>query len=99
MAAPQLNLIVCSGFRIVSLGSCAHPANMSETVIPGKFNVEGRLTLTSGESYRIPILRGALSRGGTALFYRCPWCRKPRRFLYLQTRSGDELNYFTVRNG
>jgi hypothetical protein len=49
------------------------------------------VTLTTGESYRIPILRRTLSRGGTALFYLCPWCRKPRRFLYLQTRSGDEL--------
>ena len=49
------------------------------------------VTLVSGESYRIPILRRALSRGGTALFYLCPWCRKPRRFLYLQTLIGDEL--------
>jgi hypothetical protein len=45
----------------------------------------------TGASYRILILRRALSKDGTALFYRCPLCRKPRRFLYLQTRSGDEL--------
>jgi hypothetical protein len=49
------------------------------------------VTLVSGESYRIPILRRALSRGGAALFYRCPWCRKPRRFLYLRTLSGAAL--------
>ena len=50
------------------------------------------VTLPGGESRRIPILRRRLPKGsGTSLFYVCPWCRKPRRFLYLQTLSGDEL--------
>jgi len=50
------------------------------------------VTLTSGETYRIAILRRRLPRGsGTTLFYLCPWCRKPCRFLYLETLSGDEL--------
>src|SRR5438445_7111263 len=38
------------------------------------------------------MLPRRLPRGsGTTLFYLCPWCRKPCRFLYLQTLSGDEL--------
>jgi hypothetical protein len=38
------------------------------------------------------ILRRALPRGtGTALFYRCSWCQKPRRYLYLLTLSGTKL--------
>ena len=50
------------------------------------------VTLPGGESRRIPILRRRLPKGsGTSLFYVCPWCRKPRRFLYLQTLSGNEL--------
>jgi hypothetical protein len=50
------------------------------------------VTLTSGETYRIPILRRAVPRGsGTTLFYLCPWRRKPCRFLYLKTLSGNGL--------
>ena len=33
-----------------------------------------------------------------ALFYRCPWCRKPRRYLYLLTLVGAKLvNYLGLR--
>jgi hypothetical protein len=50
------------------------------------------VTLTSGETYKIAMLRRRLPRGsGTTLFYLCPWCRKPRRFLYLRTLSGKGL--------
>ena len=50
------------------------------------------VTLENGETYRIGIRRRGLPRGtGTALFYCCPWCQKPRRYLYLLTRSGDTL--------
>ena len=50
------------------------------------------VTLERGETYRIEILRRPLPRGtGTALFYRCLWCRKPRRYLYRLTLSGTKL--------
>jgi len=41
---------------------------------------------------QITTLRRRLPKGsGTSLFYVCPWCRKPTRFLYLQALSGSEL--------
>ena len=50
------------------------------------------VTLENGETYRIPILRRPLPRGtATALFYRCLWCRKSRRYLYRLTLSGTTL--------
>ena len=50
------------------------------------------VTLGSGETYRIAIVRRALPRGtGTVLFYRCLSCRRPRRYLYLLTRVGSRL--------
>lgn len=50
------------------------------------------VTLENGETYRIPILRRPLPRGtGTALFYRCLWCRQPRRYLYRLSLSGTTL--------
>src|SRR5438132_9845631 len=40
----------------------------------------------------IQVVRRPLPRGsGMALFYRCPWCRKPRRYLYLLTLVGAKL--------
>ena len=42
------------------------------------------VTLENGKNYRIRILSRPLPLGtGVALFYRCPWCGKPRRYLYL----------------
>ena len=57
------------------------------------------VTLESGETYRIPIVRRPLPRGtGMALFYRCPWCGKPRRHLYLLTLVGTKLvDYLGLR--
>ena len=50
------------------------------------------VALESGETYRIQVVRRPLPRGsGMALFYRCPWCRKPRRHLYLLSLSGAKL--------
>jgi len=50
------------------------------------------VALESGETYRIQVVRRPLPRGsGMALFYRCPWCRKPRRHLYLLSLSGVKL--------
>src|SRR5439155_19488930 len=50
------------------------------------------VALESGETYRIQVVRRPLPRGsGVALFYRCPWCRKPRRHLYLLSLSGAKL--------
>jgi hypothetical protein len=41
------------------------------------------VTLETGETYRIRIPSRPLPRGtGVALFYRCLWCGKPRRYLY-----------------
>jgi excisionase family DNA binding protein len=72
---------------LVVWGNGAHAIKMT----PAEGGDAVVVTLTSSESYRIAIRRRALARGGTALFYLCPWCRKPRLFLYLQTLSGDEL--------
>jgi len=57
------------------------------------------VTLESGEPYQIPIVRRPLPRGtGMALFYRCPWCRKPRRHIYLLTLVGAKLvDYLGLR--
>ena len=57
------------------------------------------VTLESGETRQIDVLRRQLPRGSaTDLFYVCPWCRKPRRYLYLLTRSGDKLvDYLGLR--
>ena len=57
------------------------------------------VTLESGETYRIQIVRSPLPRGtGIALFYLCPWCRKPRRHLYLLTLVGAKLvDYLGLR--
>jgi hypothetical protein len=50
------------------------------------------VTLEDGETYRIEILRRPLPRrSGTATFYRCPRCRRPRRYLYRLTLSGNKL--------
>jgi hypothetical protein len=50
------------------------------------------VTLENSGPHRIAVLRRPLPRGtGTALFYRCPVCQKPRRYLYLLTRSGDQF--------
>lgn len=50
------------------------------------------ITLENGETHRIPVLRRRLPRGtGGVLFYLCPSCQRPRRFLYLLTMSGTTL--------
>src|SRR5712691_6932171 len=47
------------------------------------------ITFMNGETQRISILRRPLPRRtGTAIFYVCPWCQKPRRHLYRLTLSG-----------
>jgi hypothetical protein len=49
-------------------------------------------TLENGEAHRISVLRRRLPRGtGGALFYICPSCQRPRRFLYLLAMSGTTL--------
>ena len=66
------------------------PTNIQDAVL---------VTLESGETHRILIVRRRLPRGtGMALFYRCPWCRKPRRHLYLLSRVGAKLvDYLGLR--
>jgi hypothetical protein len=66
------------------------PTNVQDAVL---------VTLESGETHRILIVRRRLPRGtGMALFYRCPWCRKPRRHLYLLSRVGAKLiDYLGLR--
>ncbi len=50
------------------------------------------VTFEKGVPQRLAILRRPLPRGtGTTLFYRCPWCQKPRRYLYRPTLSGTKL--------
>src|SRR5580765_2070024 len=50
------------------------------------------VTLEDGQIYRIEILRRPLPRrGGSAIFYRCPWCGQPRRHLYRLTLAGNKL--------
>ena len=44
----------------------------------------------SPESFAAPKRR--------ALFYRCPWCQKPRRYLYRLTLAGSKLvDYLGLR--
>jgi len=66
------------------------PTNDPDTVL---------VTLVSGETHRVGIARRPLPRGtGVALFYLCPWCRKPRRHLYLLSGVGAELvDYLGLR--
>jgi len=50
------------------------------------------VTLENGKTYRIAILRRALPRGpGKTLFYVCPSCQMPRRYLYRVVRLEDRL--------
>jgi hypothetical protein len=50
------------------------------------------VTLENGETYRIGILiRQLPQEPGTALFYRCLWCGKPRRYLYRLALVGKDL--------
>ncbi len=50
------------------------------------------VTLADGATQRVGLLRRPLPRGtSTALFYRCSWCQKPRRYLYLLALSGTKL--------
>ncbi|PYN82747.1 MAG: hypothetical protein DMD96_05055 [Candidatus Rokuibacteriota bacterium] len=51
------------------------------------------VTLESGETYPIPSC-AAHFLGGLALFYRCLWCRKPRRRLYLLSLIGAKLDVY-----
>ncbi len=57
------------------------------------------ITFENEETSRISILRRPLPRGtGTALLYRCPWCQKPRRYLYRLTLNGTKLvDYLGLR--
>jgi hypothetical protein len=46
------------------------------------------VTLESGQTQRLMLLRRPLPLGtGDALFYRCPSCERPRRYLYRQRSS------------
>jgi hypothetical protein len=50
------------------------------------------IALEDGETCRIEILRCLLPRrGGSAVFYRCPGCRRPRRYLYRLSLVGNTL--------
>ncbi len=50
------------------------------------------VTFDDGGPQRLTILRRPLPRGpGTVLFYRCNWCQKPCRYLYLLTLFGTKL--------
>jgi hypothetical protein len=50
------------------------------------------ITLENGEAQTISVLRRRLPRGtGGALFYICPSCRWPRRYLYRLAVSGTTL--------
>ncbi len=50
------------------------------------------VTFEKGLAQRLRIVRRPLPRGtGTAFFYRCPCCQKPRRYLYRLTLSGTTL--------
>ena len=59
---------------------------------PGEDALAVVITLENGETHRIPMLRRRLPKGmGEALFYLCPSCQRPRRFLYLLAMSGPTL--------
>jgi hypothetical protein len=69
-------------------GALRYALKMAPTGQPDSVMV----TFDDGGLQRLTVLRRALPRGtGTALFYRCSWCHKPRRYLYLLTLSGTKL--------
>ncbi len=75
-------------FWVSDDGDRCHGIQMAPTGQPDSVMV----TFDDGGPQRLTILRRSLPRGtGTALFYRCSWCHKPRRYLYLLTLSGTKL--------
>lgn len=58
-----------------------------------------RVTKLSGANQVLEIIRGpSPNRTGSVLLYRCPMCRKPRRYLYRLVVSGGKLaDYFGLR--
>ncbi len=75
-------------FWVSDDGDRCHAIQMAPTGQPDSVMV----TFDDGGTQRLTILRRALPRGtGTALFYRCSWCHKPRRYLYRLTLSGTKL--------
>ena len=57
------------------------------------------LTLEEGRTQRLTIMRRSMPRGpGTVLFYLCPTCQRPRRYLYRQSLSLRGLvDYFGLQ--
>jgi hypothetical protein len=57
------------------------------------------LTLEKGRTQRLTIMRRSMPRGpGTVLFYLCPTCQRPRRYLYRLSLSLMGLvDYFGLR--
>jgi hypothetical protein len=42
-----------------------------------------KITMPEGRTTRLAVVQRAMPSGtGTALLYRCPSCRRPRRYLY-----------------
>ena len=57
------------------------------------------VTLEGGQTQRLTIVRRPMPQGpGTAFFYHCPTCRKPRRYLYRLSLSLTGLvDYFGLQ--
>jgi hypothetical protein len=51
-----------------------------------------RISDPDGRKFVVKIVRRPLPRKrGAAILYRCPWCGRPRRYLYPLSRVGDHL--------
>ncbi len=75
-------------FWVSDDGDRCHAIQMAPTGQPDSVMV----TFDDAATQRLTILRRALPRGtGTALFYRCNWCQRACRYLYLLTLSRTKL--------
>jgi hypothetical protein len=54
-----------------------------------------QISTRSGDTFPIKVVRQPLpSNGAATILYRCPWCRRPRRYLYpLTFVSGRLVGY------
>jgi hypothetical protein len=76
-------------------GEISWELKMASTDIPDAV----LLTLEEGRTQRLTIMRRSMPRGpGTALFYLCPTCRQPRRYLYrLSLSLTGPVDYFGLQ--
>jgi len=79
-------------FLVVWTEQSPNSYSSTVTMAPSGDQAAVQVTFESGKTQHITILGRPLPRGtGIAIFYICPGCRKPRRYLYRLKLSGDHL--------